>query len=712
MPMPIQPIVEKPFEQEICTFYNCHYGLGVDGCTGVAVTADGVAWAANHVGVARFGGDRWTPIRDPKGVAGGGCSCLAADVQGALWVGTSMGVGRLKDGQWEHWYGDDAPTRWILDLAPDNKGGVWAVMSHDGDLAYRDVWHFDGSRWVAWAVGEVAKRQDPTSIALDGRGAPYVVLAGKVLRLRGKRWSRVNLKAGRAKALTVEGAPDGSVWVGTTEGVIVLRDGAPERAIGKAEGMPVAAVHGIALAPNGDVWFSHGVAASRMRGRHWRYYSPYTWFPGGSLSAVAIAPDGAVWFAAGQGVGRLQTRMMTLAEKSALLEPMIPARHLRHGYVMSLTYTEPDNPNADWHWTVSDNDGLHTARFCYPECFRYAVTKAPDARANARATLDALIHLVRITGKRGLLARAAFRKDDPKIIGCSGEWHESADGKWLWKGDTSSDEVDAHMMAYSVYYDLVADDEEKAMIASMMSDLMGGIVENGFVLLDLDGKHTRWGVWSPELLWSDQWQAQRKLNSMEMLSYLRTAHYITGEERFNEAYRDLVDNHGYAETVRTSQQATPVTGPSKFDDGLAFHAYYPLLKYETDPDLRAIYLDSLDRFWQFVREERTPIFTAMANIFLEKNENLDFIYEVLCGYRLDHASRPVVNKYRQDLEWRTMDGVRMLTRVLPGPERPHYGWNDNPFESEAGGWPAHIHTPVSFLIAYWLARYHGLIVPA
>src|SRR3990172_13157602 len=120
--MPVQPYKERPFEQEICTFFNRHNGLELDACSAVAVTTDGTVWAANQVGVARFDGQRWEMLRDPQGIAGGGSCRLAADSRGALWIGSSMGVGRYRDGQWEHWYGDAAPTRWIVDLAPDGNG--------------------------------------------------------------------------------------------------------------------------------------------------------------------------------------------------------------------------------------------------------------------------------------------------------------------------------------------------------------------------------------------------------------------------------------------------------------------------------------------------------------------------------------------------------------------------------------------------------------
>ncbi len=709
--MPAGPLQERVLEQEICTFFNRHHGLEISGAYAVAVTREGTVWAGTALGVARFDGERWQVVHHPDAIPGGEVCRLAADPEGALWVGSSTGVARFQGGQWHHWYGEEVPTRDIHDLVPDGKGGVWAIMAHEWDLASRDVWHFDGRKWRYWEVAH-GQGDELARIALDGRGVPYVIRTGKVLRLRGRRWVRVSLKAGRATALALASAPDGAVWVGTTDGVVILRDGVPERTIGKPEGMPVRGVHDIAFAPNGDVWFSHGVAASRLRGSEWRYYSPYSWFPGNALSNVAVAPEGAVWLAGSAGVGRIETRKMTLTEKSALLEALVPKYHLHDGLVLEPWLEDPEDPKSGWHWQVTDNDGSHAAEYCAAESLRYGVTKAEDARRNAREAMRGLMRLVRLTGRRGFLARAAFRKDAPGIVSVAGEWHESADGEWLWKGDTSSDELDTHMLAYGIYYDLVADQAERKELAEMISGLIGGIVDNGYVLLDLDGKHTRWGVWSPELLGSPEWEPERSLNSLEMLAHLRSALHITGERQFEDAYRYLVEKHGYAETVRTSQMANNPYIFSKFDDVLACKAYYPLLKYESDPALRAIYLDSLDRFWQFVRPERNPLFTAVANIFLQRYEDLEVIFEVLSGYRMDQVRRGVFNSLRQDVKLSRIEGRRVVDRVLPGAERWQYDWGNCSYEADRGDGPDRRDRPSPFLEVYWMSRYHGLLSPA
>src|SRR5262249_26534343 len=129
-----------------------------------------------------------------------------------------------------------------------------------------------------------------------------------------------------------------------------------------------------------------------------------------------------------------------------------------------------------------DNDGEHTGTYCAMESLRYAVTKDPTARENAKAAFHALMVLQQATGTSHFIARSVLpistpprhevdrmytpeqiadqNLNEPREKVIEKRWVPSPDGKWLWKRDASSDEVDGHMLGYSTYYDLAADDAE------------------------------------------------------------------------------------------------------------------------------------------------------------------------------------------------------------------------------------------------------------
>ena len=69
-----------------------------------------------------------------------------------------------------------------------------------------------------------------------------------------------------------------------------------------------------------------------------------------------------------------------------------------------------------------------------------------------------------------------------------------------WKGDTSSDEVDAQVYETSLFLNLVADDKERAWATNHHRRVVGHIEDNGFVLKDVDGRPTRWAHWDPDYL--------------------------------------------------------------------------------------------------------------------------------------------------------------------------------------------------------------------
>ena len=82
-----------------------------------------------------------------------------------------------------------------------------------------------------------------------------------------------------------------------------------------------------------------------------------------------------------------------------------------------------------------------------------------------------LLH--QVTGIRGLMARSVV---DENVTVDGEEWHESSSEQgWLWKGDTSSDEVVGHMFAFPLVYDLVAEDDEamKDEVETLVDDIIG-----------------------------------------------------------------------------------------------------------------------------------------------------------------------------------------------------------------------------------------------
>ena len=105
---------------------------------------------------------------------------------------------------------------------------------------------------------------------------------------------------------------------------------------------------------------------------------------------------------------------------------------------------------------------LSEVKKLHPEVSRILLTGYAD-KENAKRAVDAMIKLTEITGKPGFTARATrYSYEENFKTGNREEWHiceDNPDCEWL--GETSSDEMTGHYFAYGIYFDLVADEDEK-----------------------------------------------------------------------------------------------------------------------------------------------------------------------------------------------------------------------------------------------------------
>ena len=400
---------------------------------------------------------------------------------------------------------------------------------------------------------------------------------------------------------------NGEHLIGSRNGIVIQqRDGgfAPFPAKGL---LPTREVTVITRDPQGTLWIGTTRGAIRFdeNANRVEYFAGQRWLPADDVSGIGFEVRGgstAVWIETSRGLSRILFEPMTFEEKARRFEERIRTRHVRHGLTATSHLTRAGDLSSN-QTVSSDNDGLWTAMYVAAECFRYAVTKSADARANARQGMEAILRLEEITGIRGFPARSFIKvgeDEQPK----DGEWHVTPDGKWSWKGDTSSDEIVGHYFVYPIYYDLVATDDEKKRIKGVVERITSHIVDNKFQLIDLDGKRTRWGWWGPDEIWKDA--DETGLRALHLLSHLRVASYITRDPKFERIYRDLIGTHRYQLLMRNQKILVPGK-VNHSDDELAFLSYYPLLAYEKDPALVEVYRESLSRSWQAERNERNPL---------------------------------------------------------------------------------------------------------
>jgi hypothetical protein len=647
----------------------------------------------------------------------------------------------------------------------------------------RQILRADGTNWVAgaracWIVPEsgLAVRLDlPEGVwlrqlALSPSGVLYAATSRGLLTADGKNWQPVRIVDEGGRAWAVGDVPGvafdsrGQLWFATRAGV-GCQTRAGWRFYEGKDGLPWNDFTGLAGGVDGEVWFGTRLGVVRFDGTNWHYRQGPRWLPDDQVVQLGIDEAGTAWCATAGGIGCLGRRRMTLAEKAEFYEQEIE-RHIKRtpfGYVAEAPLRRrADKASADPQ--DSDNDGLWTAMYGAGECFAYGATRDLKAKERARQAFEALRFLQKVTQgcahepPKGYVARTIrpiewpdpnvgrveadrrHQKEDALWKVYEPRWPKSADGKWYWKSDTSSDELDGHYFFYPLYYDFCADTEaERERVREVVRDLTDHLLGHRFVLIDHDGLPTRWAIYGPQYLNRDPaWWAERGLKSSSILSYLAVAEHITGDGQYGAAARELREREGYAHNaMHPKVQQGPGSG-NQSDDEMAFMCFYTLLRYSREEPLKSLIRYSFFRYWLNEQPEMNPFFNfayaahnlkaSLPSVFGAFSGAppagwLEDAMDTLRGFPLDRLNWPHRNSHRLDLVTlptvRALDlesagrepprGHRVNGKVLPVENRHFNHWNTDPWRLDYGGDGDELAAGTVFLLPYYMGLYHGFI---
>ncbi|HEV8541824.1 MAG TPA: hypothetical protein VGR78_05485, partial [Verrucomicrobiae bacterium] len=609
------------------------------------------------------------------------------------------------------------------------KSTVWVATAADPFLVANGT-----ARSLGWP-----SKYRINQMAVDANGTLWVASSAGLFRRTERGWSPLGITDGQGRAWAVQDvlgvASDAKnqLWFATRAGV-GMRAAEGWKFFEGKDGLPWNDFTGMTAGPEGEIWFGTRLGAIRFDGQRWHYRQGPAWLPDDEVRQIAVDLKGRAWFATGKGAGVIEFKPMTLAEKAAFYEDEI-ARYIKRtpfGYVAEAPLrTSGDKSTA--HPNDSDNDGLWTAMYGAGECFGYAAIGDPAAKARAKQAFEALRFLQKVTQggahspPDGYIARTIRSTDEPdpnagRIEGDREEqkrdklwkayeprWPKSADGKWYWKSDTSSDELDGHYFFYSLYYEFCADiEEEKERVRDVVRRITDHLIEHGFLLIDHDGKPTRWGIYAPQYLNEDPyWWPERGLNSLSILTYLSDAAHITGDPKYAAASRELIEKHGYAQNIMYPKvQHGPGSG-NQSDDEMGFMCYYNLLRYSRDEALKKQVRSSFYGYWANEAPEMNPFFnfSYAAHTLQNSAENVFGRFSLkpwegwfedsiatLYGFPLDRVNWSRRNSHRLDLQLLSLEkstdlsdarrggrGFRVNGKVLPIENRYFEHWNTDPW---------------------------------
>ncbi len=526
---------------------------------------------------------------------------------------------------------------------------------------------------------------------------------------------------------------DGKLWAGGLGGVTIRNETEKLKTLTAKNGLPSVFVSKIRLAPDSTMWVGTetGVVRYDQNGNHSLRFSR-RWLLDDKVQDIAFDAEGTAWIATPKGVSAIRKRTMNLAQKQDFFYDALMKRHIRAPWTAGVAQLKIPGDTASWQPEDDDNDGEFTGNYLAMESFRYATTKSPEAKANAKKAFQFLKLLADITETDGFFARAIIPSDwtemhdgnltytpqqiaeeqvkEPRFKPVEKRWHLSKDGKWLWKGDTSSDEMCGHMFGYYFYYTLVADEAEKKIIGKHIGKIVDHLIRNNFNLVDIDGKPTRWSVWSPnDLNRNPEWFPDRNQNSMEMLAFLKLAYHTTKNEKYEKEYHKLIETEGYLDNMSKVTLQNPAWF-IYFDVVLQAYLYPMLIKGETDPKLLDFYKNHLEKWYEKRRVDHNPLINFIYNYTLNKQEELDPSIDFLTDTPLDLVDWPIDHSKREDVQtvrFPSMD-EQQLVQLPPASIRLTVRWDKNPWTLTGGNIYVE-REPVFWLLPYWMGRYLKMI---
>lgn len=394
------------------------------------------------------------------------------------------------------------------------------------------------------------------------------------------------------------------------------------------------------------------------------------------------------------------------------------------------TYTTIDS-YYDW-GDSCEFTGVHLGS----QAARYHVTKSPAAKANAILVAQALHGNLIVTQTTGFIARYRGRQEDPALYQgdawCDADpsCHHIEEGEFagdVWWGETSRDMYSGWFFGMALAYDLLDDEDTRAMIRGDVEEVVNTLIDHRWLILKENGLPTNAG---PDVLPPFQ------------LSWLTVAYHMTGDERFRQELQKRLLN-SYRPILRFETISFFSRYAGYFGNCLSHETWYNLLR------LGKVYFSPDDyRFLLQVFDSQVASYTKLThNTWFTSVQMGQGIYTPggapdpyltqLTGDLADFPPPPLFRTWipAKDPSTYTIDPVsqflydlqqelpwlgELMGYVAPQALEPfpiagyccgEFIFQGSPFVIEACGEdnPKKVDAGVDYLIPYWLASYHKFI---
>ena len=357
----------------------------------------------------------------------------------------------------------------------------------------------------------------------------------------------------------------------------------------------------------------------------------------------------------------------------------IQARHMPFGTVLDPIYASPASSQIIGYTRCGDS-ALWTGAYLAAEAFRYNVTQSADALNNVKSALAGLNSLSAVTGDNQL-ARCIVLASSPYAVGIASEEASNTIHQappWFWVDNTSRDQIVGAFFGLAVAYDLVNDDTVKSSISNLTTLLLGYI-----------SRHE----WSP----NDDLSSTFLLRPEELQMLVQVARHINPSDGISGPFIVPPVDVGVLVDVQSND--------SYFKFNLDYMSLYNLIRYQDNSDNRGAY----QTLRNYTAPQQNAFFDLIDRALNGPNAARDAETVTLLNQWLQRPSRDNPVKLESVVGVCGSEACQPIPVALRPPDE--FLWEESPFQLDGGGMGVIETGGVDYILAYWMARYYGVVQP-
>ncbi|MGH9558378.1 MAG: two-component regulator propeller domain-containing protein [Bryobacteraceae bacterium] len=295
----------RTLTQYIHRIWQVQQGLPDSSIFSIYQTRDGYLWLGTQIGLVRFDGVRFTSLESvvPSMPSGLWIRDTVEDSSGALWIATNdSGLYRLSDGRVTHYSQKDGLPSDILQcllIGPD--GAVW--VGTDGGLA-----RFADGKFQVYTTANGLTTNVIRSAAFDSSGRLWVTGDRSIVSVwNGSAFETRKLVSTPPDTLVraIAASPDGTMWIGTSNGLIALKD-RKECLFTTKDGLNDNWILALAHGANDSLWIGTRSGFSRLRHGEIDSFRPEDGLSQSTVYSVFEDREGSLWVGTKHGLNQFR----------------------------------------------------------------------------------------------------------------------------------------------------------------------------------------------------------------------------------------------------------------------------------------------------------------------------------------------------------------------------------------------------------------------